>query len=258
MLSPTATLILAWCVLAFIGLGLAACAVRWVRRTEFTASQAALMALDWMIARILWRASIHGRLPVARGQGAVVVCNHRCSLDPAFIALTVDRMVYWMVAREYVSHPLISWFFRIWRVIPVGRGGVDTAATKAAIRLAQQGELVGIFPEGGINDTSRLLLPGRSGAVLIALKARVPIIPCFVEGSVYDGTVWGCLFTPAKVRFVVGRPIDLSAYYDRYREREVLQELTRRILREIAALAGQPEYPVELAGQLGKRLSPVA
>ena len=55
---------------------------------------------------------------------------------------------------------------------------------------------------------------------MIALKARVPIIPCYVTGSPYNGWVLGPLITPAKVRLVIGEPMDLSAYYGREGERE--------------------------------------
>ena len=222
-----------------------------MRRTAFTPGQAVLLTLNLPLSRVLWRSQIHGRLTIPAGQGAVVVCNHRCSLDPAIIGLAADRMIHWMVAREYVENPLLGWFFRIVGAIPAGRNGADTAATKAAIRTARDGQLVGLFPEGRINDTSRLLLAGHSGAVMIALKARVPIVPCYIEGSPYDGTVWGCLFMPAKARLVVGQPIDLSAYFGRESDREVLRSLTRRVLHEIAALAGHPEFEPLLAGRTG-------
>ena len=249
MFSAWATQLLAIGVLAAIALLPVILWLSAVRRTAYSLGQALLMTLNHPVSRVLWRARISGRLALERGQGAVVVCNHRCSLDPAVIALTVDRMIHWMVAREYVENPLLSWFFHIAGVIPAGRTGNDTAATKAAIRTAQNGGIVGIFPEGRINDTSELLLPGRPGAVLIALKARVPLIPCYIEGTPYDGTVWGCLFMPAKVRLVVGQPIDLSAYFGRQRDREVLDTLTRRLLREIALLAGHPEFQPRLAGK---------
>ena len=126
---------------------------------------------NYVMARILWRAKIVGKLQIPPGQGAIIVCNHIGPIDPSFIALSTHRIVHWMVAKEYCSDPTMSWFFTIMQAIPVNRRGVDTAATKLAIRYASQGDLVGLFPEGRINDTDRLLLPGRPGAALIALRA---------------------------------------------------------------------------------------
>lgn len=252
MFSPATTQVLAICVLSFIGLGLVTWAVIEVRRSPFRPDQTAVYVVNYLIARILWRARIGGRLPIRPGQGAVIICNHRGSLDSSFIALTVNRVVHWMVAKEYCLHPVLKWFFRICESIPVSRGGVDTAATKLAIRYAQEGELVGLFPEGRINATDQLLLPGRPGAAMIALKARVPVVPCYVAGSPYDGTVWGCLFMPAKVDLEVGQPIDISEYYGRENEREVLEDLTRRFLVEMARLAGSPDFQPQLAGRFYK------
>ncbi|OYV88343.1 MAG: hypothetical protein B7Z73_08720 [Planctomycetia bacterium 21-64-5] len=132
---------------------------------------------------------------------------------------------------------------------PSSRSGVDTAATKLAMRYARQGELVGMFPEGRLNDRRRFLLPGRAGAAMVALRARVPVVPCYIDGSPWDGTDFGFFLMAAKTRLKVGRPIDISEYYGREGDREVHRALTRRFLREIAALAGKPDYEPELAGK---------
>ena len=135
----------------------------------------------------------------------------------------------------------------------MGRGGVDTAATKQAIRLAQDGGIVGMFPEGRINESKDvLLLPGRPGAALVALKARVPIIPVYISGSPYDGTALGPLRMRAHVRVYIGEPMDLSNYYGREKEEGVTQEITKRLLLEIARLAGHPEFEPQLAGRRWK------
>ena len=75
------------------------------------------------------------------------------------------------------------------------------------------GELVGMFPRA--ESTSRRICcwSARSGAALVALKARVPIIPCYLSGSPNDGTDFGCFFMWAKAKIIVGRPIDISEYY---------------------------------------------
>ncbi len=154
-----------------------------------------------------------------------------------------------MVAKEYVVHPILAWFFRVTESIPVSRGGIDTKATKIAIRYAQAAGLVGMFPEGRINRTDDVLLPGRPGAALIALRARVPIVPMFVDGAPFDGSVFSPLFMPARVRLTIGEPIDLSDYYERATDREAQQAVTLRVMREIAALAGQPDFQPRLAGR---------
>ena len=252
MLSAETRSILALCVLAAIGGVLFGWITVRLRRSPFTPLQSILYAINYAIARVLWRAHTDGPFPLPSTQGAVILCNHRCPLDPSFIALSVPRVVHWMVAREYCEHPVLGFLLRICGVIPVGRGGVDTAAVKTAIRLAAQGELVGVFPEGRINTSQDILLPGRPGAALIALKAGVPIVPCFIRGSPYDGTSLGCLLMPANVRLSFGQPIDLSDYAGRETNRQTLEDLPRRFLREIAKLGGDPNFEPQLAGRFYK------
>jgi len=247
MLSTETRELLALCALAALGSSLAGWIVVKLRRSPFSPVQSALYALNYVLVRVLWRAQIRSQLPIRPDQGAMIVCNHRCPVDPAFLVLTVPRVVHWMVAREYCEFPAFRKLLRNCGAIPVSRGGADVAAMKEAIRIVKQGGLVGIFPEGRINTTEQLLIPSRSGAAMIALKARAPVIPCYIHGAPYDGTTLGCLLMPASVRLKIGKPIDLSAYYDRDGDREVQKELTLEFLRAIARLAGQPDFQPQLA-----------
>jgi 1-acyl-sn-glycerol-3-phosphate acyltransferase len=252
MLSAEASDILAVCVLVALGCAAAGWVVLKLRQSPFSPAQTALYAFNYTVVRVMWRVRICGRFPIPEGQGAVIICNHRSSLDPSFIAVTVLRVVHWMVAREYCEMPVFRWILRTCGSIPVNRGGGDTAATKAAIRIVEQGGLVGIFPEARVNTTDQILLPGRPGAAMIALKGRVPVVPCYIENAPYDGTPIGCLLMPASVRLTFGQPIDLSAYYDRAGDREVFDELTLRFLGAIAKLAGDDDFRPKLAGRATK------
>lgn len=219
------------------------------RRSPFTPVQSILYGVNYLLTRVLWRATIRGSLRLPPGQGAVIVCNHRCPLDPSFITLTTFRVVHWMVAKEYCEIPGFRELLRTCEVIPVRRGAVDMGAIRAAIRLVEQGEVVGIFPEGRINTTSELLLPGRSGAAMIALKAKAPIVPCYIHGAPYDGTTLGCLTMPASVRLTIGNAIDTSEYLKAEDQHAAQDDLTRRILKEIARLADRPDFEPKLAGR---------
>jgi 1-acyl-sn-glycerol-3-phosphate acyltransferase len=219
------------------------------RRDGLTLVQSMFWRLAWLMVKFQWRATLPGKLPIPDGQGAIIVSNHRSSVDPFFIQVSTRRKVHYMVAREYCVHPAFGPFLRTCEVIPVGRGGVDTAATKMAIRLAASGEMVGMFPEGRINMTDELLLPGRPGVALIALKARVPILPCYIEGSPYNGTAWSPFLMRARVKVKFGQLIDISEYYGREQEPGVHAEIMRRCMKAVAELAGQPDFEPKLAGR---------
>jgi len=157
--------------------------------------------------------------------------------------------VHWMVAREYCEHWAFRSFLRVCEVVPVNRGGIDTAATKAAIRITSQGGLMGMLPEGRINMTQELLLPARPGAALVALKARVPVVPCYIRGAPYRRHAWSPFFMPAKVEVLFGEPIDLSEFYDREQEPGVVQQSLLRILKALAVLADEPNFEPQIAGR---------
>ena len=252
MLSAEIRDFFAICVVTTVVVALAGWIVSMLRHSPFTPAQSALYALNYVVVRVLWRAQLRGSFLIPPDRGAVIVCNHRCPLDPSLITLMAPRVIHWMVAKEYCEHPAFRRLLRTCEVIPVRRGGVDRVAVRAAIRLVQSGELVGVFPEGRINTTEQMLLPGRLGAAMIALKARAPIVPCHIHGAPYDGTTLGCLLMPASVCVEIGPPVDLSAYFDRSDRRETLDELTRRLLGEIAKLGGQPDFEPQLAGRFYK------
>ena len=252
MLSDSSTRVLAAGVLALLAAAFFAWVASVYRRSSYTLAQFPLYMLNLYLTKVRWRAKVEGRVNLPPGQGAVIVCNHIGPIDPGIIALAFDRPVHWMVAKEYFQQQPTGGALRALQAIPVGRAGIDTAATKLAMRYARQGDLVGMFPEGRINDSKRFMLPGRPGAAMVALKARVPVIPCQIAGSPYDGTTLGFLWMTARARLRVGRPIDISEYYGQEGDREVLEGLTKRFMIEIANLAGVDDYEPELAGKRWK------
>ena len=242
-----AILFLLVCIAApFVWAGIA------LSRSRFTLPQGILWVIALLLVRLLWRTNLPRRKPAGSEQGAVVVCNHRSSIDPFFLQVCFDRPMHWMVAREYVESRAFGWFLRTCEVLPVSRSGSDMAATRAAIRYAQRGDLISMFPEGRINMTDKLMLPVRPGAILVALRARAPLLPCYIDGAPYRGTAASPLFMSARVRVRFGEVIDLSSYYDQETSDMLVKELMTRIVKEIARLAGQEDFKPEFAGRKWK------
>ncbi len=225
-------------------------AVCFLFRKPFTPSQWILYSINALVVRVLWRAELPDRLPLSHDQGALIICNHRSSLDPCIVQVAAGRrVVHWMVAELYGERTLVGRMLKTCEIIPVRRRGTDVSSTKAAIRMAAAGELVGMLPEGSINTTDEFMRPVRPGALLVALKAEVPILPCYIEGSPYHKVAWRPLFMRARVRLKVGEPIDLSEYYGREREEGVLARLTLECVREVAKLAQRDDFQPRMAGR---------
>ena len=162
--------LVAWCVAI-------ALATRWeYAKTRYTRAQFPIWVVYLFYTRIVWRGEGHRRHPPPTGSG----CDHRLEprqvrSTPLFIQLTSDKVVRWMVAREYSLDPKLKWIFDILGSISVNRGGVDAAATKRALRLAQRGRKSRRVSRGAKSTRpTTLLLPGRPGVAMIALRAQVP------------------------------------------------------------------------------------
>jgi len=235
-------------LIAALLLGLAAVGVWKLIRSPFTPLQTVFYGLVILLTRILWRVERTPQLPVPADRGAILVSNHRSSIDPFFFQATSTRQVHWMVAREFVEHPAFAWFLKPCGVIAARRSGVDTAATREAIRLAAAGGIVGMFPEGRINMTEKFMLPARPGAVTIAVKARAMIVPCYIEGTPYNQVPWSPFFMPARVRLRLGDPIDAATFDGRATTAQT-RELTLKCLTAIARLAGVEDYQPQIAGR---------
>jgi len=251
-------------VLALITVGCLLLLVGWARfllawrRTGYSFTQYVLFRAVRLMVLWQWRATLPEKLTFDPSKGAVIICNHRSSIDPFFIQVLLDRPARWMVAREYVEHWEFRWFLQTCQVIPASRTGIDTAATKNALRAAAKGQLVGMLPEGRINTTDDVLLSCRPGPVLVALRAKVPIVPCFIFDAPYGGTPWSPMFLRARTRVVMGEPIDLSPYYARRKENGVLAELALKVFKDLATLGGHPEFEPQLAGRRWKHGIPEA
>lgn len=240
----------ATCLGSLVIIGLVLWMARILIKKSMTPFQSLLYYVAKGITRLLWRGTADRQLPIEMGQGAVIVTNHGSSVDPFFVQLAVGpRIVRWMVAKEFVEHPAFRWFLTTAQAISTNRGGIDTAATKRAIRSAASGHLVGMLPEGRINRSKELLLPVRPGAAFIALRAGVPIIPCYIDGAPYRKMPYSPFFMTARVRVFVGDPIDVSSIQAHDNEYRNAKEIILQAMQAIAKLAEQPDFEPCLAGR---------
>src|SRR5262249_14601415 len=116
-------------------------------------------------------------------------------------------------------------------------------AALRGLRRLREGHLVCIFPEGNLSGVAKnRLRAGKHGAALLALRSRAPVYPAYIAGGPRTKHLllaW-LLPPPGRVRGGFGPAIDLSAYYDRPRTRQVLEEVTALLMDRIQALHPRP------------------
>lgn len=126
--------------------------------------------------------------------------------------------------------------------VPVDRAGGSAAesALNTAIKILNQGKLLGIYPEGTRAPDGRLYR-GRTGVARMALEAQVPVIPVAMIGTYQIQPPGQVLPKIGRVGVRFGKPLDFSQYYGDSKNVEVLRKITNEIMQAIHRLSGQ-EY----------------
>jgi len=151
--------------------------------------------------------------------GCIVAPNHVSAWDTLLVPAFPKRIMYMMAKEELFQGKIKNMFFRSLKAFPVKRGKNDLAAIKNAVKLLKDGKSVCMFPEGTRNKDGKDL-EFKTGAIMIACMAKVPIIPV--------GLVSDFKFR-SKVNVVYGEPIYFDEYYDHKMTKEELKEAAEKL-----------------------------
>ena len=123
--------------------------------------------------------------------GPIIICgNHGHAFDQCNVVLGTKRPIRYMAKKEYFDgiHSLFGkpsklgcalskWLVEHVGCIRVDRSIKDDNAKAAAIEALNNGDAIGLFPEGTRNKTDAFLLPFKFGAVSMAQKTGATIVP---------------------------------------------------------------------------------
>ena len=120
-------------------------------------------------------------IPSAKG-GYIIACNHQKYADPPMIAAVVRGKFSFMAKEELFRNPFFAWLIRRCGAFPVVRGSGDDAPIRESVGAVEKGRILVIFPEGTRSKDGTI---GRmkSGVVLIASQAGVPVLPVCIRYS---------------------------------------------------------------------------
>jgi len=187
--------------------------------------------------RVLFTYECRGEEHVPASGAAVIAANHPSYLDPILLSLRIDRPVRFMAWDALFRIPLLGQALRLFGAFPVdvrkGRGGGAYARARA---LLEQGEIVGIFPEGKRSRAGWMEAELREGAVRLAWESGVPLVPATITGAYRAWPRYQSLPKPARIKVRFHEPIDTRAWSGRPAEdavEEIRAELRRRVERSL-------------------------
>jgi len=181
----------------------------------------------WMLIHSVYRLKKLDLERIPEAGPALVVCNHVSYVDALVISAACRRPIRWVMDHRIFKVPLLSFFFRTARAIPIAPAKEDEQLLERAYaRIAEElraGELVGIFPEGRLTPDGEM--GDFRGGIMRALKeCPVPVVPMALSG------LWQSVFARnrearklfPRVRLAVGEALRADAVTPEKLHAEVL------------------------------------
>lgn len=144
-----------------------------------------LRFVAWVLSNVVYRLRVRGDAHIPPAGPAMLACNHVRVVDALVLMGASPRPVRFLVDQRLLRTPVLGWLFRLARAIPVApqeeAPAIHAAAMAAAAQALRDGELLGVFPEGGITRDGALQ-PFQGGVATILARAgadglAVPVVP---------------------------------------------------------------------------------
>jgi len=139
-------------------------------------------AIAWVILKIFWQMKVEGFENIPKECAVIIASNHVSYLDPAVLAASLNRKIYFITKKEVFKNGFVSFILKNLNAISVDRGNADILAFKKAINILREEKVLGIFPEGTRSSNGELQ-ELKLGTIKIAMKTGVPILPVGIIGT---------------------------------------------------------------------------
>jgi 1-acyl-sn-glycerol-3-phosphate acyltransferase len=172
------------------------------------------------------------------------VANHTSSADAPAVVGAIPRRIAILLKASLFKWPIVGQAFLLARFIPVNRKERDAAleSLDKAIESLRAGQSFLVYPEGTRSPDGRLQ-EFKKGAVVMAIKAGVPIVPMACSGAHRVMRKRSLRIHPGEILVEFLEPIDASAYS--FEERE---KLNWRVHDAMAAGLPSDQRPVGFPG----------
>jgi len=146
----------------------------------------------WLLLHTVYRMTTRDLEYIPEQGPCVLVCNHVSFVDAVVIGALVPRPVRFVMDHRIYNVPVLSWFFRTVKAIPIASEHENPAVLERAFQLIaaalEQGDVICLFPEGRLTADGEIG-QFKSGVQRIIRQTPAPVVPMALRG------LWGSFFS---------------------------------------------------------------
>jgi len=173
--------------------------------------------------------SIEGSEHIDGERSYVIMSNHQSHFDVLALIAYMPLQLRWVMKLELREIPIFGYCCEKMGQIYIDRGRSEKAhkSLEIAGEKIRNGASVVFFPEGTRSPNGKLL-PFKKGGFVIALEAKVPILPVTVVGGRNVVPKGSLRILPGRMKIIIHEPIEVEGYS--YERREELVEQIRGVI----------------------------
>jgi 1-acyl-sn-glycerol-3-phosphate acyltransferase len=167
-----------------------------------------LRFIAWVASRCVYRFKVTGDHHIPVQGAAILTCNHVSFVDAVLLMAASPRPIRFVMDHRIFKVPVLGWMFKLAKAIPIAPRSEDPVAYAQAFVAVQavlkEGDLLAIFPEGGITKDGEVQ-EFKGGIMRILQDAKAqgitpPVIPMALTN------LWGSYFSRIEKNGAMVRP----------------------------------------------------
>jgi 1-acyl-sn-glycerol-3-phosphate acyltransferase len=159
-----------------------------------------------IVAKVLFRPTVVGAGNIPLTGPVLIAPIHRSNVDFALTLFISKRKVFFMAKDSLFRVPILGPLITHLGAFPVKRGAADRESMTLSEEVLRQGHALVLFPEGTRKE-GRAVAPLHDGAMFVAARTGATIVPVGIGGSDRAMPKGAKLPRFARIRIVVGAPI---------------------------------------------------
>ena len=164
----------------------------------------AMLQLPHLFTRLLllpilktgYRFHVNGLKNLPQSGGVLLLGNHISWIDWLVLQAASPRAIKFVMYRPIYNKWYLTWFLRIFKVIPIG-GGASKESIQTIRSYLENGEVVALFPEGHISYNGQINEFQKGFEHVLEGLENITTVPFYLRG------LWGSSFSRADSHYKI-------------------------------------------------------